>query len=221
MKVEVLDATAVSSTSAAGPLPRHARRPSLLVSVGVHSADSTVASPQEFHGDLFFFDQTNSGFPALGEQSHGTAILELRRLSGLTWDQMARIFGVSRRSLHFWASGQGLNTSNEERLNRLLAAIRKIYRGAAVETRSALLHPLPDGRLPFDLLVSGRYEEVVRILGEGPGLHRRPAGGLSEIARDARRPFDPETLVSALPDKVHRDVGKARAARAIRFKGKT
>ena len=35
-------------------------------------------------------------------------IAELRSLSGLTWEQTARLLGVTRRSVHFWASGEVL-----------------------------------------------------------------------------------------------------------------
>jgi DNA-binding transcriptional regulator YiaG len=59
------------------------------------------------------------------------SINELRRLSGLTWEQLTRLFGVSRRSLHFWASGQPLSRAKEEQLNRLLGAIQFIDRGNA------------------------------------------------------------------------------------------
>ena len=53
-------------------------------------------------------------------QSTSSAIMELRRLSGLTWEQIATLFNVARRSLHFWASGKPVNAPNEERLRRVL-----------------------------------------------------------------------------------------------------
>ena len=56
------------------------------------------------------------------------AVSEFRRLAGLTWEQLARVFGVARRSLHFWASGPPINAGNEEHLRRLLAVLRQADR---------------------------------------------------------------------------------------------
>ena len=36
--------------------------------------------------------------------------------SGLTWDQLGKVFGVSRRAVHMWANGGRLNESNARRL---------------------------------------------------------------------------------------------------------
>ena len=74
--------------------------------------------------------QTTAGAPVpLVAAPAGAVIGELRRLSGLTWDQLARLLGVSRRSVHFWASGKPMAQSNEEHLRRLLAVVRKVDRG--------------------------------------------------------------------------------------------
>ena len=85
----------------------------------------------------------------------GAVIGELRRLSGLTWDQLARLFGVSRRSVHFWASGKPMAPSNEEHLRRLLAVVRKVDRGSARANRAILLGADEDGISLFDLLAAG------------------------------------------------------------------
>ncbi|WP_419950972.1 helix-turn-helix domain-containing protein [Candidatus Palauibacter sp.] len=67
------------------------------------------------------------------------AVSELRRISGLTWEQLAELFGVSRRSVHCWASGKPLNAANHERLMRVLDVVRDADRGTAHSTRAALL----------------------------------------------------------------------------------
>jgi DNA-binding transcriptional regulator YiaG len=67
-------------------------------------------------------------------------VSESRRLAGLTWKQLARVFGVARRSLHFWASGKPTDASNEEHLRRLLVVPRQADRGTAHENREMLLH---------------------------------------------------------------------------------
>lgn len=145
------------------------------------------------------------------------AVHELRRLSGLTWDQLARLFGVDRRSLHHWGSGQPLSRKNEERLHRLLTVIRYIDRGAADLNRQALLQPTANNALPFDLLVQGKDQEVKAILGQGPGrriIQRKP---LSPEARAARYPvFTPEELVDARHEPVHVEMKGSRVPRVAR-----
>lgn len=64
-------------------------------------------------------------------QRIGAAIGELRRISGLAWDQLCRLFQMDRPSFHAWASGQTMTPADEERLRQVLAAIRRIDRGAS------------------------------------------------------------------------------------------
>ena len=40
----------------------------------------------------------------------------LHEASGLTWDQLGRLFGVSRRSVHHWTNGARMNAHNAETL---------------------------------------------------------------------------------------------------------
>lgn len=53
-------------------------------------------------------------------------VKELKELSGLTIDQIGRIFGVSRRSVHNWMRGRRMSPPNEERLAELLAQVRDL-----------------------------------------------------------------------------------------------
>lgn len=61
--------------------------------------------------------------------------------SGLTWDQLARILGVSRRSVHAWANGQRVSGRNLERLSHVSSTIRAIEADSAVARRHALFSP--------------------------------------------------------------------------------
>jgi transcriptional regulator with XRE-family HTH domain len=140
----------------------------------------------------------------------------LRRLSGLTWEQLAQLFNVSRRSLHFWASGQPLSRFNEEQLNRLLGTLQYIDRGSASLNRCLLLKPDDNGNPLFDLLVAGKYEEFKQIVGVGNAPQKFKLGSLSEDAYTARMPQNPADLVGALQDPVHQEVGQARPAKAAR-----
>lgn len=142
------------------------------------------------------------------------AIAELRRLSGLTWEQIARLLGVSRRSVHLWASGEPVRASHQERVQRLLAVLRQVDRGSATENRALLLNASADGALLFDVLADGRFEEALKLMKKGPGRTRPVLTPLSPEERLARTPSLPEQLVDASGDRVHRELRGARPVRA-------
>lgn len=213
---------ASNATSAGGAMRmRQSRVPLMLGLMLAGIGTSAACSPP---GDVALHSgrvavQTTAGTSVvLAATTSGSAIGELRRMSGLTWDQLARLFNVGRRSLHFWASGKSMAPSNEERLQRLLAVVRKVDRGSASANRAVLLGVREDGNIPFDLLVAGDYERVVSLLGPGDG-RRVPPLRFSEESRRTRAPLLPEDLVGALQDRIHRDDGTARAAKSVRVRG--
>ena len=179
--------------------------------VSVYLDESGLPAPARAH-------QTTAGISLLPEERSGSAIAELRRLSGLTWDQIARLFRVSRRSLHFWASGKAMTTSNEEHLHRLLAVIRKVDRGSGTANRAVLLVARDDGTILFDLLAEGQYERVASLLHHTPGLTRLMPPRLSDEAKAARAPLSPEELATAFQDRVHRETGVARAVKSVKVR---
>lgn len=210
---------AFESTSAAGSmLMRQVCEPVLVGCMLVGLGTSTVHAlpPDVAFQSQCAARQTTSGVPVDPAEPAGAAIGELRRLSGLTWDQLARLFNVSRRSLHFWASGKPMASSNEEHLQRLLAAIRAIDRGSASANRSALLGVREDGSLPFDMLAHGDYERVVSLLGAVEAKRAAPAR-VSEKARAARAPRPPAELVGALQDRIHPTSGRLLSAKPLRI----
>lgn len=209
------------STSAAGPFARRIAQPVVLACMLSGLATTTTPAAEfEDARRAAALDATTGGPAEEGSKIEaGDAIAELRRLSGLTWDQLARLFDVSRRSLHFWASGKPSTPANEERLQRLVAVLRKIDRGTGPATRAVLVTPLRDGRLPVDLLAEGRFDDVARVVGPGtPTTHVRPLR-ISEEARRARRPPPPDVLLGALQDPVHIKTGAVRPAKAVRVRG--
>ena len=147
------------------------------------------------------------------------AVNELRKLSGLTWEQLACLFDVSRRSVHFWASGQPLAVAHEEKLNRILDAVQYISLGSASLNRSLLMGLGKDGRSYLELLAAGEYAQVKRLLGVG-NVHTKPQlaplAPLAPAAVAARIPANPADLVDALQDPIHREVGKSRLAKSVR-----
>jgi DNA-binding transcriptional regulator YiaG len=156
-----------------------------------------------------------SVLPSTIETSQET-LNELKQLSGLTWEQLAKVLNVSRRSLHFWASGKPISPFNEEHLRRLLATIRYVDRGSPDVNRGALLQPQHGSTIPLDLLIAGKYEEVKRLLGAGTTVEKSKLKPLSPEAIASRLPPPPEDLVGALQDTIHREVGKSRPAKTTR-----
>ena len=218
--VEPLGSQGFSSGTSAGGALRRARD-IFIVASGALSVSSTTSdeSTREWTEDYFTVANTTGGqVVETSNLAASAAIAELRLRSGLTWDQLARLLGVARRSVHFWASGKPLNAANEERVGRLLAVIRHIDRGEARKTRTALLSPLDDGTVPFDLLMQEQFDLVADRL--GAGLQRVPLTltPLSSEAQAARKPSPPDARVDAYPDSVHRDVGGARPARTVKAK---
>lgn len=162
---------------------------------------------------------TSSGWPADAGELAGDRIAELRRLSGLTWEQLARLFGVSRRALHFWASGKTMTAANEEHLARVLAIVRMMDRGSPEANRAGLLEVDADGRVPLDLLADGKYELVSNRLSFGAlgGAAKIPGRSLRNAGESQILPAG--VLAGALQDKVHKDVGRGRAAKSVRTRG--
>lgn len=207
----------LSETSALGAMQKST--PNRFPPIILMAPNSTANSIATNRNILAPLEMTTSGLtlPSTSSpESTQKALSELRRLSGLTWDQLAKLFNVSRRSLHFWASGQPLSRFNEEHLHRVLGAIQYIDRGSASLNRSLLLKPGSNGTPLFDLMVVGKYEEFKQIIGSGNAPQRPQLSPLSEDARAARRPQNPAELVNALQDPIHLEVRQSRPARAAR-----
>jgi transcriptional regulator with XRE-family HTH domain len=188
------------------------------------SREITTSTIPPYQGQKLpnLLDQTTAGdpidpSPEAAEETR-VAIHELKKLSGLTWDQLAQLFGVHRRSLHFWASGKPLSAHSEKTLWGMLGTLKYINRGSASQNRQALFQPTTDGRTSFELLVIGEYKDVMKILGNGHALSKPSLKPLSDEEQRLRRPPKPENLVDALQDPIHRDIpGRARSPKVSRI----
>jgi len=210
--------TSKDSTSAAGTFfARQLREPLVVGVIVVGFGTSTQALPA-----IVAFQaprphqQTNSGFSVELREPAPAAIAELRRLTGSTWEQLARLFNVSRRSVHFWASGSKMTAENSAHLERVLDTVRLIDRGSITENRAALLATRDDGSTLLDQLAAGNYDVVISALGHGRQRVASATIVLSPAAKAARMPRPPEELVDALQDRVHEDAGPVRAGRSVR-----
>ncbi|MXZ81251.1 MAG: hypothetical protein F4Z15_07810 [Gammaproteobacteria bacterium] len=142
-------------------------------------------------------------------ETTGEAIMEIRRRSGLTWDEISALFDVSRRSVHHWANGKPVSASHDRMIRRMLAAIRYLDRGSQSDTRAMLLDvDEATGTSTFDLLVSGRFDEAENRI-EGVGIRESRRIPLSRTDWKARQPQEPLLLLEAEQDRF--DIqGKAR-----------
>jgi transcriptional regulator with XRE-family HTH domain len=90
------------------------------------------------------------------QASFQATVLSLRELSGLTWDQLARLFGVSRRALHLWATGGRMNSYHSARLNEVFAVVRSLPAETSERRRELLLLPKEGGHSLYETLLSSR-----------------------------------------------------------------
>ena len=153
-------------------------------------------------------------------ESTAEAVMEIRRRSGLTWEELGDLFDVSRRSVHHWANGKSVTASHDRTIRRMLAAVRHLDQGDQVGTRALLLAvDQAMGVSTLDLMKDGRFDEAMgRVAGApAPGPYHTP---LSHAARDARRPKAPALLLGAEQERP--DVpARARTVHARRTSGTT
>ena len=148
-------------------------------------------------------------------ESTAEAIMEIRRRSGLTWEELGDLFGVSRRSIHHWANGKPVSARHDRMIRRMLTALHRLDQGDRAGTRTLLLTVDPAMGVPtLELLKDGCFDEAMgRVAGDRtPEPNRAP---LSRAAQDARRPQAPALLLGAEQDRP--DIpAKARIARVKR-----
>lgn len=182
----------------------------------VLSDSVTTVSPQSTEP----MERTSSGaqvdFQAPYGQSSGEAVLEIRRRSGLTWEQLSELFNVSRRSIHYWANGKPLSSQHEKNVRNTLLAIRHVDNGNQRDTRNRLLS-IDDGESIFDLLANQKYEDVYRlVVGTESDIASRNRNSLSKDEWIRRRPPRPELLLDTLQDRPKISPNQARTVRPMR-----
>lgn len=152
--------------------------------------------------------KTDAGQVAQVEAVHAAALTELRLLTGLTWDQIASLFEVSRRAVHFWANGKPLTAAHQEHLERSLSCMKASDKGNAPVNRQALFAVDSSGVAPFDLLVRKQYPEFVTAM--GPRSGQKTSLRRNVPVELERRPVSPNLMTSAIEESAHSDAGPAR-----------
>lgn len=130
-----------------------------LLYAGLFGAAMTLAGPTAgvtlpSTRSVQFAPPWTSGVNAPSPPDGASAVRSLKERSGLSWQQFADAFGVSRRSLHFWVNGGNMAPSSQDRLRVLTEVVDGIRSAHPAVVRDTLLTPGADGRSPFDELVS-------------------------------------------------------------------
>ena len=80
-------------------------------------------------------------------------VRSLKESSGLTWDQLRCLFGVSRRALHMWAGGAQMNSRNQERLTDLERVVSALGNTPSERRAAFMSSQYRGGRSVFQQLV--------------------------------------------------------------------
>lgn len=121
----------------------------------------------------------------------------LRRISGLTWEQLSRAISVTRRALHFWVNGGSISDENTQKIYKLVQFLRRNDRGEGAGNRRALMSPGESGETILDLLSQGSYEKAATRMRQMPIVEPNFIVGLSKAGKASRRPPRPATLLGA------------------------
>ncbi|KQY55660.1 hypothetical protein ASD11_14185 [Aeromicrobium sp. Root495] len=112
-------------------------------------------------------------------------VLWVKEQSGLTWDQLGKVFGVSRRAVHLWANGGRVNAANERALRNFAAAVAAAKGETPDATRAALLSPGEDGRSILSAFQRDRVAANGLPWGEPFTAEEKAGAGKEGAATDA------------------------------------
>lgn len=217
MRVPTLDGT-ILPTSAFGPMSWTGSAACAGAAVFLVAGSMSEPATASSYRSYVPFERTAAGptgkIASSSIQSTAEAVLEIRRISGLTWEELAELFDVSRRSVHHWASGNAISAKHEHAVRQVLIAVRHLDRGSAANTRSALLTPDAFGVSLIELLKVGSYREAMSRL-QAVSKANQQLLPLTKAAHETRRPPAPEFLVGADQERPNIPA-KARIARAVR-----
>jgi len=187
--------------------------------VGLLLCGATSVGSDSIEWPLDFCIATNAGLSdslfRVKPPSARSVLQEIKSTTGLTWQQLARVFKVSQRSLHLWMDGEAMDSIHQERLYRVLITIRRLPFSESFQNRAFLLSPQADGTIPLDLLASGDDDAFVAC---ATGAPARPITGTS-VPGDDRRPLPPSILMDAMQDNLHVDLPGRRTVKAVKRRG--
>lgn len=148
--------------------------------------------------------------------STARGILAIRQIANLTWDETAKVFGVSRRSVHLWANGRHPSGDQERKLNRILGILSSHQNLGPSLLREKLMSSAQSGTLFFDLLCNDEFEAFQSLfsIDSEPRQYSPPSLHLETRAYTAQSPI---LLLDALQDRPV-VAGRTIAKKTVRLK---
>lgn len=139
-------------------------RAAILQSLSFHGTTTPKSVCVHWHVPLMYpvaaFDEDTLPEP---QGPGGLLLADLRRSSQLTYEELAPMLGVSRRTLHNWNSGSPISARREARLRRMAEAVRTVASVSRRPIRNQLLDAQPGGLRVYDLLAEGLFQEAVDV----------------------------------------------------------
>jgi DNA-binding transcriptional regulator YiaG len=122
----VVGLTCLVSSGTSLPITRDIER--LVPGTGVWAAQSpaTATWPMTLLAQTMTSDSANFA-PRQLQSTTRNLVVELKERADITWEQLAKALGVSRRAVHHWASGGRMASGNEESVMRLMGAVDAIH----------------------------------------------------------------------------------------------
>lgn len=108
-------------------------------------------------------------------------ISELKEGSGLTWDQIGKLVGVSRRAVHNWLSGQVAKPAHVEAVSNLLDRVRALSDLKTFQIRRKLMEALDTPRTPARM-----DEPAILVANQTPFVHQLAVRRGSSTRRKSR-----------------------------------
>lgn len=79
-----------------------------------------------------------------------SSVDELHADSGLTWDQLSKLFGVSRNALFNWSAGGRMTLAHQAILDELADIVARLPADNSTDRRKLLLTPDGEGYSIYD-----------------------------------------------------------------------
>lgn len=111
---------------------------------------------------------TRSGLPiaptAIRTQSSSDKLFAIRRITGLTAEEIASLLGSTPRSFFNWLNGEPMKPANELRLAELFGTLLVVNEDDPIRFRQRLFTSNEKGKTPFKLITLELYDEALHLL---------------------------------------------------------
>lgn len=135
---------------------------------GISSLTQQTSSPSTNVSRLSFWLDSSDTYESISALPDSSSIVrQLHKNSGLTWEQLARLFSVSRRAIHLWASGGNMTASHLEILRDFARLVSRAPTATPGETRDWLYGSGSDSHSPLEQFIEDHRRREVPIKGSG------------------------------------------------------